>query len=236
METARFNAPRQSLWRRLLGADTYERSLQPALEEVAEFVRSEAWQGITVAYHPKVTQTLLRTSLEGWLQQAHSPTAIEGSGSHPLHSVDHSYIPPLSYVPHLRSLYLNVVDDMTANESSLISQTPFIHLYSLVPSLTSLSLRGCFEPDLEEGRSYVELDIQLILSSLCCLRHLTLVFLPVHQQSYLPLVLDSTHHLDRLHIHPQLPSMEERQVIDFDWPSIGTHARAARSSGTSTSL
>ena len=64
--------------------------------------------------------------------------------------------------------------------------------------MTRFTLRGAWEPDHERSTVNADLDIALILTSLPHLRQLTLMALPVYHHAYLPLVLDSSHRLERL--------------------------------------
>ena len=88
-----------------------------------------------VRFHPQVTLSFLRPLFDEWLAQADAPPTLEEPAkSHPLYTVDYSYILPLSALPHLHSLHLDLVIDHAINSLSLLMETPFAHLYSLVPS------------------------------------------------------------------------------------------------------
>ena len=199
---AQFDARRQATWRRLLGGLRYDATIQPALVPAKVVARNDreaslqmdGWdQDLQPCFYPQVTDPLCTILYEEWLSQAATPpTMNDPSRSSPMSTVDYSYILPLAALPHLHSLHLDLVLHDEINSSAILTETPFAHLYSLVPSLTSLTLRGAWEPDDETGTQYATVDLQLILTSLSRLRHLTLKALPLYHVDYLPLVMDSS--------------------------------------------
>ena len=197
----------------------------------AEPTHKDHGESRTMRYHPQLTRSFIEPLFEQWLAQADAPPVLEESDKvTSMETVDYSYILPLSALPHLHSLHLDLVIDPGVNSGSLLTETPFAHLSSLVPSLTRLTLRGAWEPDDETGTIDAEVDVQLILRCLSRLRELVLMALPIDHHAYLPLVLE-THQLERLVVDALRPSPAERQL-----PSLPMAPRVLHRTGQAAEM